>query len=137
MKAFLTGATGFVGSHLADALIAQAHQITCLVRTPAKAERLRKIGVRLVTGDLHSTGALRAGIRGADVVFHVAGLLAARSAEEFYLTNREGTKNVIDACAANGGVRLVFVSSLAAAGPSRRGHPLVESAAPHPVTMYG
>ncbi len=139
MKALVTGATGFVGSHLVEALVRQGDQVTALVRTPARAARLEGLGVRLVRGDLHQAGALAEAVRDQEVIYHVAGLIAARRGEEFFQTNREGTANLVAAVRQFGrpAVRLVLVSSLAAAGPAERGRPLTGEEPPRPVTAYG
>jgi nucleoside-diphosphate-sugar epimerase len=140
VRAFVTGATGFVGSHLVDALRGGGHEVVCLARDPAKAQRLfGQPGPRLVRGDLSDTEALARGAADADVVFHVAGLIAARTAAEFYAVNRDATARVVAAVrrAAPRLTRFVYVSSLAAAGPSRRGTAVRETDPPHPVSHYG
>jgi len=93
--------------------------------------------VRLVQGDLDNEAALREGCAGADVVYHVAGKIAARSPADFMATNRDGTANVLEAARDGGARRLLFVSSLAVAGPTTPGHPIDESRPPAPVTAYG
>lgn len=138
MNVFVTGGTGFVGAHLVTALRARGDSVTCLVRRPALAERLGwGDDVRLVRGDLNDAEALRHGCSGADIVFHVAGTIAARDAVEFMATNRDGTANVLEAAVDNKVGRFVLVSSLAAAGPTAPGHPIDETRPPAPVTDYG
>lgn len=140
MKAFVTGATGFVGSHLVEALRAAGHEVVCLARDPAKAAWLfGAAGPRIVRGDLADAAALAEGAAGVDVVFHVAGLIAARSSGEFYAINRDATARVVAAArqSAPNLQRFVYVSSLAAVGPSRRGTVARESDRPHPVSEYG
>jgi nucleoside-diphosphate-sugar epimerase len=138
VNVFVTGGTGFVGAHLVSALRARGDSVTCLVRRPALAERLGWGNeVRLVSGDLNDQDALRQGCAGADVVFHVAGKIAARDAVEFMATNRDGTANVLEAAEAQSVGRFVLVSSLAVAGPTLPGHPIDESRPPAPVTDYG
>jgi len=139
MRALVTGATGFVGSHLVDALLQRGGEVTALVRSPAKAARLARLGVRQVHGDLHDPSALRRAARDQDVIFHVAGLIAARSEAEFHLGNEAGTANVVQAAQASGasGLRLVLVSSMAAAGPAAPGRPLRGDEPATPVTAYG
>jgi len=134
----VTGGTGFVGAHLVSALQARGDDVTCLVRSPAKAQALGWTGVRTVRGDLDDAGALTAGCADADVVYHVAGRIAARSLAEFLAANRDGTRRLRDAALrAARPPRLVLVSSRAAAGPNARGAPADESVPPAPVTDYG
>lgn len=138
MKAFVTGATGFVGTHLVKALLARGDAVTALVRSPAKAQALGwPSTVRIVRGDLNDRAALADGCADADVVFHVAGLLAGRNLNEFLAANRDGTGRVLDAAAARPPSRFVYVSSLAVGGPTAPGHPIDESRPPAPVTDYG
>jgi nucleoside-diphosphate-sugar epimerase len=138
MRAFLTGATGFVGGHLVDQLLAGGHQVAALVRDPAKGAGLAARGVRLVQGDLRDLRALREGTADAEVVYHLAALTGAVKEAEFLQANRDGTANVVNACSqAPARPRLVYVSSMAAGGPSRRGVPKRDASDDRPVTMYG
>jgi dihydroflavonol-4-reductase len=137
MNALVTGATGFVGSHLVDALRSRGYHVTALARSPTKAKVLADQGVRVVGGDLHDTPALERAVAGQDVVYHVAGLVAARDETEFLRGNRDGTRNLLEAAARGSHPRFVLVSSLAAAGPSERGTPLTGRETPRPVTAYG
>jgi len=138
VNVFVTGGTGFVGAHLVKALCARGDRVTALVRRPALAQQLGwSPDVRLIPGDLDNDAALREGSSGADVVYHVAGKIAARNAAEFMATNRDGTANVLEAARDGGVGRLLFVSSLAVAGPTTLGHPIDESRPPAPVTAYG
>src|SRR5688572_17951682 len=100
MRAFLTGATGFVGGHLVDRLLDGGHAVTALVRSPAKAAGLAARGVSLVRGDLDDGPALREGMAAADVVIHVAALTGAVNEGEFLRANRDGTANVAAAARA-------------------------------------
>jgi len=137
VRAFVTGGTGFVGAHLVRALVGRGDQVTCLVRTPTKAQALGWRGVRIVRGDLDDAGALREGAAGAEVVYHVAGRISAHTAEEFMAANRDGTANLLEAAAEAPPRRFVLVSSLAAAGPTTPGHPVDERRPPAPVSDYG
>jgi nucleoside-diphosphate-sugar epimerase len=138
VNVFVTGGTGFVGAHLVKALRARGDTVTAMVRRPALVEQLGwGPEVRLVRGDLDNEAALREGSAGADVVYHVAGKIAARNAVEFMATNRDGTANVLQAARDAGARRLLFVSSLAVAGPTTPGHPIDENRPPMPVTDYG
>ena len=136
MRALVTGGTGFVGSHLADALIRRGDSVTALVRSPARASLLTSLGATLIPGDLHNPTALRTATLDVDVVYHVAGLTAARDEAEFLRANQEGTANLLAACGARS-TKFVLVSSMAAGGPSAPGRPLTGDEPAHPVTAYG
>ena len=137
MKALVTGATGFVGSHLAEALRQRGDDVTALARSSRKAEPLIAQGVSVIPGDLHDRAALQRAMEGQNVVYHVAGLVAARNEAEFLRANRGGTENVVAAMERAGVSRLILVSSLAAAGPAPRGAPLSGDEPARPVTAYG
>jgi nucleoside-diphosphate-sugar epimerase len=138
--AFVTGGTGFVGSHLVEALLAGGHTVRCLVRDTAKAGRVfgdRVVRIGLIPGDLDDTATLVRACTGSEVVFHVAGLTAAANPGEFHRINAAAAGRVADAAQRAGAGRVVLVSSQAAAGPSTRERASVESDPPHPVTEYG
>ena len=137
MKAFVTGGTGFAGSHLVELLQREGHEVTALVRSRSRAVRLIEMGARIVDGDLEDKQALVAASEGQDVVFHLAGLVAARNEQDYMRVNRDGTQRVTDAARVAGASRVILVSSLAAAGPSEPGRPLAGHEAPSPVTAYG
>lgn len=137
MRAFVTGATGFVGAHLVRALRARGDAVAALVRSPARATRLGwDAAVRLVAGDLADAAALAAGSADADVVFHVAGTVSGHTAAEFFRINRDGTARVLEAMAKTSARRLVFVSTLGVAGPSPAGRPHDTGEEAGPVTDY-
>lgn len=130
----ITGATGFVGSHVLDRL---PRDCACLVRDPAAAARLEAEGRRVVRGGLDDRAALDTLVAGADIVLHVAGAIAARSEDAYFAVNREGTAHVAEACRRAGVQRLVHVSTIAVTGPASPGHPVDERTPPRPVTAYG
>jgi dihydroflavonol-4-reductase len=137
MRALVTGATGFVGSHLVEALLNCSVDVTALARSASKATDLGRRGVRVVGGDLHDTAGLERAVQDQDVVYHVAGVVAAPDEAAFLRSNRDGTRNLLTAAERQGRPRLVLVSSLAAAGPAQHGVPLAGTEPPHPVTAYG
>jgi len=137
VKALVTGGTGFVGRHLVEHLRAQGDDVTALVRSPQRAEPLAALGARLERGDLNDRPALARAAAGQDVIYHVAGAVAAPNETAYLAGNRDGTAHLVEAAAEAGTRRFVFVSSLAAAGPSRPGAPHRGDVDPHPVTAYG
>ncbi|HEU4827597.1 MAG TPA: NAD-dependent epimerase/dehydratase family protein [Gemmatimonadales bacterium] len=137
MKALVTGGTGFVGRHLVEHLRAQGDDVTALVRSPARAEPLAALGARLEQGDLHDHAALARAVTGQDVIYHVAGAVAAPNEAAYLAGNRDGTANLVAAASAAETRRFVCVSSLAAAGPSQPGRPHSGDVEPRPVTAYG
>ncbi len=137
MKTLVTGGTGFVGSHLVELLLSEGHEVTCLVRSAAKAEALFEARrPHVVQGQLDDTQTIRKAASGVDIVFHVAGVTSARSRREFFAVNEGGTRAVLEAMPA-GLRRFVLVSSLAAGGPATRGQPLQGTERPSPITIYG
>lgn len=139
MKAFVTGGTGFIGSHLVSHLLDQQFDVVCLARSRSKAKRVFADRIpELIIGDMENTEALEAGCSGTDVVFHLAGIIAARSEAEFFRTNAEATRKLARAAANQSSLsRILYVSSLAAAGPTRRGLVVSDPSASDPVTDYG
>lgn len=138
-RALVTGGTGFVGSHLVDLLLRKGYDVTCLVRDPARLQWLKGLKVRIAQGDCVLPESLGSAVRDISVVFHVAGLTKARHARDYYAVNHAGTRNLLEACAQhNPGIKkFVLVSSLAAAGPSPDGKPVMATEAPRPITDYG
>ncbi len=140
MKVFVTGGTGFVGSHLVEKLMKAGHEPICLVRNPKKISKLfPNQKPETVVGDLDDTGAIERGCHSANAVVHVAGLTAARNRAEFHRVNVQGTQTVARIAAARGGAvkRFVYVSSLAASGPSQPGTRIESAHRPNPVSQYG
>jgi nucleoside-diphosphate-sugar epimerase len=140
MKVLVTGATGFLGSHVAEMLTGAGHTVVALVRKTSNTKFLSELpNVELAVGAVEDRDSVFTAMRGVDAVVHSAGLVKARGEQEFFAINTEGTRNVLDAAAevAPGIRRFVFVSSLAAIGPSHDGRPVPGDAEPRPVTHYG
>jgi nucleoside-diphosphate-sugar epimerase len=141
MKVLLTGANGFVGSHILDQLLAGGIATAVLLRPGSDrsliAAHLARLEVR--TGSIGDPPSLDAALRDATHVIHCAGCTKALHASEFFDANQAGTRNVVDAVnRREGGIRrLVHISSLAAAGPAPRERPARETDPPHPVSAYG
>jgi dihydroflavonol-4-reductase len=137
MKALVTGGTGFVGGHLVEALVRGGHEVSVLARSPGKVTPLVNLGASVVRGHLHDTAALNQAVEGQDIVYHVAGVVAARNEAEFLHANCDGTRNMVAAAERGRTTRFVLVSSLAAGGPAPKGAPLTGREPPRPVTAYG
>jgi nucleoside-diphosphate-sugar epimerase len=141
MKVLLTGATGFVGSHILDSLCARGIDTTLLLRQSSNRRfiepHLQRVGLRL--GSIADTESLCRAVEGVTHVIHCAGLTRAQRFSEFYEANQIGTRNVVEAVdRQSGGVqRVVYISSLAAVGPVTAGSRVREDDAPHPVSDYG
>jgi nucleoside-diphosphate-sugar epimerase len=117
MRAFVTGATGFIGSRVARALVDRGWDVTALVRTPSKAQPLIEMGATIAPGDVTDPGSLKA-MHGHDAVFHLAAWYAigARDRRRMEQVNVGGTVNVLDAAAAASIPRIVHCSTVAAIG---------------------
>lgn len=137
--AFLTGATGFVGGHLAERLAAAGWRVRALARPRSDTALLRELGAELVESDLDDAAALARGASGADTVFHLAAVTAARDEAAYERANAQGTRTVVRAAlaAAPRPRRLVYLSSYAACGPSRPGRARRVDDPPAPLTAYG
>ncbi len=138
MRALVTGASGFIGSNLVDRLLAEGAEVQCLVRPSSNLTWLSSPHLTLVPGDFHDSASLAPAVADVDVVFHVAGATRAARRAGYFRGNLEATCNLLQACQEYGpeDQKFLFVSSLAAAGPSP-GHPLTEDLEPHPVSAYG
>jgi dihydroflavonol-4-reductase len=123
MLAFVTGATGFVGSHVARALAEQGANLRLLVRANSNTKNIDGVKGELVTGDLRDPASLEKGIAGCEVVFHVAAdyRLWVRDPDEMYRANVEGTRAILEAARKNRVRRVVYTSSVATMGFTSNG----------------
>ncbi len=139
MKALVTGATGFIGSHLVELLLKKKYDVRCLLRKTSSTLWLKNLPVENVYGDLFDETALAEAVRGVDYVYHSAGITKAKTSEGYYQGNAAGTKNLLEAVRKNnpGLKRFVQISSQAAVGPSATKRPIAEDSPPHPITTYG
>jgi dihydroflavonol-4-reductase len=137
--AFVSGATGFIGSHLCERLIARGHSVTALVRRTSDRHWVHGLPLRTVEADLSNDDGLAWAVKGAQVVFHLAGLTRAHSEAEYLAGNQLTTRRLIEAVRQAGEdvKRFLFVSSLAAAGPGGAERPMVETDPPRPISFYG
>ena len=136
---FVTGGTGFVGSHLVEKLAASGCNVRALVRKTSNTRWIENAGASLVQGDIADSASLAALIGSVDYVYHVAGIVKARDRETYFRVNAGGTAALLEACTrlARPPKKIVIVSSQAAAGPSGRGPAVTEAEPPRPISWYG
>lgn len=138
-RALITGATGFVGNHLAERLISEGWKVRALVRPTSDTARLEQLGAELHPGDLSDVAAMRAAADGADTVYHLAATTFGRSEAELIRSNVHGTRNLTRAVSAAEPRprRLVYLSSYAACGPATGSDARGMTETPAPLTAYG
>ncbi|MGK2961190.1 MAG: NAD-dependent epimerase/dehydratase family protein [Gemmatimonadaceae bacterium] len=136
--ALVTGASGFIGSHLVEALVPRDWRVRCLVRKTSRLKWLPTDDVTLINGAIEEPGEdLDRAVKNVSVIFHLAGLTSAAEDESYEAVNVEGTRNLVQAMQRSAPeALLVFCSSLSAAGPARR-RPVNETDEPAPITAYG
>jgi 2-alkyl-3-oxoalkanoate reductase len=138
MKILITGASGFLGSHIAEQLTGQGHSVRLLLRKTSSRRFLSGFDYEQAPGDITDAATLPAAVDGVDAVVHAAGLIKARNEAEFHSVNAEGTLNLVRAAERSPSVkRFIYVSSLAAHGPSESGEPRPPEAPARPVSAYG
>ncbi len=134
MRAFLTGASGFVGGHVLRLLASEGARVRCLVRQGSSRANLEGVPADVVVGDLRDAAAVERAVEGCEVVFHCAAdyRLYVREPREMYASNVAGTENVLRAAVAAGARRIVYTSSVGALGLAADGTPANERT---PVTL--
>ena len=139
MKALVTGASGFIGSHLATSLLEAGHDTVCMVRPNTDTSHLEK-DIRIVVGDITDTKALAEATEGVEVVYHLAAIpnwQGDMTDEDYHQVNVLGTKLLLEASIQSGVKKFVFTSSLEAVGPSQDGKPVDEVTRAQPRNIYG
>jgi len=138
MRIALTGAGGFLGSCLAERLVAEGHFVRALVRAANRPRWLEERGAELLVGDVTEEASQRALVAGCDIVFHAAGLVTevAPGEAEYARVNVEGSEGLAQAAIGAGVRRIVFVSSTSVHAPNG-GIPLEESSPLEPADAYG
>jgi dihydroflavonol-4-reductase len=139
LKAFVTGATGFLGSHVARVLAEQGADLRLLVRPTSNLRNLQGLKADTATGDLRDAASLEKAMSGCDTVFHVAAdyRLWVRDPREMYRSNVEGTRSILEAARKNGVKRIVYTSSVATMGFTSNGHPADEGSPVSLADMIG
>lgn len=140
MNILVTGATGFIGSHLVKALLQEGHYCRCLVRATSKVDELESLGVELFYGDLTKPGSLQDIAKGIDIVYHLAAMghvsaISEAAYQRFFDVNVNGTKNLAEECCNDKVDKFIHFSSTAAMGLIKK--PLVDETVPcQPSTPY-
>src|SRR5271165_7158536 len=134
MKCFVTGATGFLGSHVARQLHSKGADLRLLVRRSSRTDNIAELPAERVVGDLRELESLKRGMAGCEFVFHVAAdyRLWAVNGQELYQSNVDGTANILAAARDSGVRRVVYTSSVATMGFGNNGHLTDENS---PVTL--
>ncbi|HRK04308.1 MAG TPA: NAD-dependent epimerase/dehydratase family protein [Chlorobiota bacterium] len=140
MKVLVTGATGFVGSHVVDILLERGYDVSYVARATSNHRWLDGKPVQRVDGSLFDMASLRTAVESVDYVIHVAGLTAAKNEEEFLRGNRDATRNLLDAIRSyNPSLRrYTHISTLAVCGPAESEDKPTQPDSPlRPITAYG
>jgi dihydroflavonol-4-reductase len=139
LKALVTGAAGFIGSHLVAALLQRGVQVRCLVRPTSHLTWVKGLPVEIICGDCQEKDSLKPGVKDVDLVFHLAGATRAIDANAYFEANALGTENLVQACLEHNTrlKKFIYLSSQAAAGPARDGGRKKESDPCFPVSPYG
>jgi dihydroflavonol-4-reductase len=139
MRALVTGASGFIGSHLVELLLQRGYTVRCLLRKSSSTAWLKDLPIEIAYGDVSDIPALEHAVRGVEYVFHAAGLTKAKRKEDYFRANTDGTRLLLEATvnADPSATRFLLLSSQTAAGPSPTATPITEEAPAHPITTYG
>lgn len=137
MKVAVTGANGFIGSHVIEHFLGLGHEVTGLVRRTSNLRWIEGLAVRLVYGNLGDQSALAELCRNQDVLIHCAARTTAPTREAMLEANVTGTANIIDAARDYSVARVLFLSSQEAVGRPDTADPVRESVPLRPITAYG
>ncbi len=135
----MTGATGFIGSHLVEALLQRGDQVRCLIRNTEDLKWLKRLPIEVFPGNCNDMTSLQGAVKGVDQVFHLAGITKAVEDTTYFEVNTFGTENLIHACLTHNPhlQKFIYVSSQAASGPCEDGAEKKESDECKPISPYG
>jgi nucleoside-diphosphate-sugar epimerase len=139
LKALVTGGTGFIGSHLVEALLQRGVQVRCLLRKTSDLKWLKGLPIEMTFGDCSDKTSLREAVKDIDQIFHLAGITKAVKGKTYFEINAFGTENLIRVCLENNPhiQKFLYLSSQAAVGPCRNGNKKKESDPCEPISLYG
>ena len=139
LTAVVTGASGFVGSHLVDLLLEKNYNVRCIVRKTSSLKWLKEKDVEIHICELTDKDGLRKIFNGADYIYHVAGVVKSKKPQGYFSGNVETTKSLLEVALEfkDKIKRFLIVSSQTAAGPSLLNNPIIEDALSKPITTYG
>lgn len=139
MKALITGATGFIGSHLVEWLTHIGYDIHCLVRKQSNLRWIKSQPVHLIEADFRDTESLNRAVTDMDYIFHLGAVINAGRWETYFQINFMNTKRLIEACIRNNPdlKKFVLVSSISAMGPGKKETYRTETAPCQPRSFYG
>jgi dihydroflavonol-4-reductase len=139
-KALVTGANGFIGSHLVRELISQGDDVRCLVRSTSDLSSIKGLPISVYIGDVRNPTTLAEPMRDIEYVYHLAAELLVTDQQSFEEANTQGTINMLEAAEKHAGStikRFLLVSSQASVGPGKDSTPLDETSPLQPVSWYG
>ncbi len=139
VSVLITGANGFVGSRLVRRMLGQGLRVVAGVRKTADCSLLDGLEIEYRYGDVTRPDSLPDMVRGVDYIVHNAGVVKARKRDRYFAVNERGTRNLFEAVAEHNPAvkRIIYISSVAVAGPSEPGCPVRESEPRNPITTYG
>lgn len=135
----VTGASGFVGSHMVDYLLSKGHEVRCILRKSSSTKWLENKNIKIFNSGLSDKDGLAEAIKNADYIYHIAGVVKSKTRDGYFKGNVEPTRNILDVCLkVNPNIkRILIVSSLTACGPTKIGKPVNEKTPENPITTYG
>lgn len=139
MNVLLTGATGFIGSHILDSLLEKGHRVKCLIREKSNTRWLLNKKIDVITSDFVHFDKIKDELIDIEIVIHVAGIIAAINYQEFFRVNSQGTKLLLDSVAkySNSFKKIIYISSQTVGGPAKSiDSPVDESDKANPITSY-
>ncbi|MGQ9707350.1 MAG: NAD-dependent epimerase/dehydratase family protein [bacterium] len=137
MRVLVTGANGFIGSHLCEYLLKKGYEVRGMIRKTSDRRWIEGLKIKLLFGDLNDAASIKEALKGVEAVFHTAAVVRAGKRSDFIRVISQGTKTLAGLAMEAGVKRFVLFSSCAAVGPARAGEVLNDKKEPRPVSDYG